>query len=70
MESKAEVRDQDVGILTEVLNKFKAEFNGLKRAMVGAEEETKEKAEMSRAEVEAEERAAKKEEEAAPQDMI
>ena len=51
VEAKAEVRDQDVGILTDVLNKVKAAFNGLKRAMVGAKEETKEKSERSRASV-------------------
>ena len=70
LEAKAEVRDQYVGIFTDVLNKVNAEFNGLKREMVGAEEETKEKSERSRAEVESEEREAKEEEEAALQDMI
>ena len=70
MKSKADVRGWDVGILTYVLNKVKDEFNGLKRAIVGSEEETKEKSERSRAEVEAEERVAKEEEEAALQDMI
>ena len=67
---KAEVRDRDMGILTEVLKTVKSASNGLKRAMVGSEEETKEKAERSRAKVEAEETAAKVEEEAALQDMI
>ena len=67
---KAEVRDQDVGILMDVLNKVKAASDRLKRAMVGAEEEIKEKEERSRAEVEAEKRAAKEEEEAALQEMI
>ena len=70
VEAKAEVRDQDVGILTDILNKFKAAFNCLKRAIVGSEEETKEKSERSRAEVEAEERVAKEEEEAALQVTI
>ena len=36
VEAKAEVRDRDLGILIVVLNKVKAESNGLKRAMVGA----------------------------------
>ena len=40
VESKAEVRDRGEGIFTVFLNKVKAESNGLKRAMVGAEEET------------------------------
>ena len=44
VEVNAEVRDWDVGILTVVLNKVKAASNGLKRSMVGAKEETKEKA--------------------------
>ena len=70
VEVRDEVRDQDVGILTVILNKFKAAFKVLKREMVGAKEETKEKAERSREEVETEERAAKEEEEAALQDMI
>ena len=70
VEANAEVRDPDVGILTDVLNKFKAASNGLKRAMVGSEEETKEKSEISRAEVEADERAAKDEEDASIHDMI
>ena len=56
VEAKDEVRDQNVGILMDVLNKAKASSNGLKRAMVGDEEETKEKAERSRAEIEEEER--------------
>ena len=43
VEAKAEVRDRDVGILTGVLNKVKAESKGLKRVMVGAEEDTKDK---------------------------
>ena len=54
VEDKAEVRDWDVWILTDILKKVNAESNRLKRAMVGAKEETKEKAESSRAEVEAE----------------
>ena len=53
VEAKAEVRDQDVGILTVVLNKFKAASNGLKRAMVVDEEDTKEKVQSSRSEIEA-----------------
>ena len=36
VEAKAEVRERDVGILMDVLNKVKAESNGLKRAMVGS----------------------------------
>ena len=48
-----------MGILTVVLNKVKDESIGFKRAMVGSKEYTKEKAERSRVEVEAEERAAK-----------
>ena len=59
VEAKAEVRDQDVGILTDFLNKVKATPNGLKREMVGSEEETNEKVESSMAEVETEERAEK-----------
>ena len=55
VEAKAEVRDRDVGILTEILNKVEALSNGLKRVMVVAKEETKEKAERSREELEAEE---------------
>ena len=70
VEAKAEFRYWDLGILTVVLNKVKAESNGLKRAMVGAKEDTKDKTERSRAEVEAEERAAKEEEEAELQDMV
>ena len=53
VKSKTEVRDQDVGILTDVLNTVKTASNELKRAMVRSEEETKEKAERSRADVEA-----------------
>ena len=53
VEAKAEVVDRDVGILTDVLNKFKASSNVLKREMFVSEEDTKEKAESSRAEVEA-----------------
>ena len=34
VEAKAEVRDWDVGILTGLLNKVKAESKGLKRVMV------------------------------------
>ena len=45
VEAKAEVRYLDVGILANVLNKIKAASNGLKRAMVGSKEETKDKAE-------------------------
>ena len=41
VEAKAEVRDRDLGILTVVLNKVKAKSNRLKRAMVGAKEDTK-----------------------------
>ena len=52
VDAKVEVRDQYVGILTDVLNKFRGASNGLKRAMVGSEKETKKKAEKSRAEVE------------------
>ena len=70
VESKADSRDRYVGILADVLNKVKAKSNELKREMVGSKEETKDKAEMSREEVDAEERAAKEEEEAALQDMI
>ena len=44
VEAKAEVRDRYLGIFTVFLNKVKAESNGLKRAMVGAKEDTKEKA--------------------------
>ena len=43
LEAKVEVRDQDLGIFTDVLNKVKAESNELKRAMVGTKEDTKEK---------------------------
>ena len=43
VEVNAEVRDWDVGILTVVLNKVKDASNGLKRAMVGAKEDTKDK---------------------------
>ena len=50
VETKSEVRDRYLGILTVVLNKVKAESNGLKRSMVGAKEDTKEKAERSRSE--------------------
>ena len=56
--------------MTYFLNKFKYKFNRLKRAMFGSEEDTKEEAERSRADIEAEERAAKEEEEAELQDMI
>ena len=41
VEARDEFRDRDVGILRDVLNKVKAESKGLKRAMVGAKEETK-----------------------------
>ena len=44
VEAKAEVRDRYLGIFTVFLNKVKAESNGLKRAMVGSKEDTKEKA--------------------------
>ena len=70
VEAKAQVRDQDVEILKVKFNKFKAASNVLKRAIVEAKEETKEKVERSRAEVEADERAAKEEKEAALHDMI
>ena len=70
VEAKDEVRDWNVGILTEILHNVKAASNGLKRAMVVSKEDTNGKAERSRAEEEAEERASKKEEEAALQDMI
>ena len=43
VEAKDEFRDQDMGILTDVLNKVTATLNGLKREMVGSKEETKEK---------------------------
>ena len=43
VEAKAEFKDRYVGILTFVLNKFKVESNGLKKAMVGAEEDIKDK---------------------------
>ena len=36
LESKAEVRDQYVGIFMDILNKFKAASNGLKRVVVGS----------------------------------
>ena len=57
VEVKVDVRDWDVEILTDVLNKVNAALNGLKRERVGSEEDTKEKAERSMADVEAEERA-------------
>ena len=44
VEAKAEIRKQYVGILTDALNKVKASFNRLKRAMVGSKEDTKERA--------------------------
>ena len=53
VEAKAEVRDRYVGILTVILNKVKAESNGLLRAMVEDEEDTKEKVERTWVEVEA-----------------
>ena len=59
VEAKDDIRDQDVGILTDLLNKVKAESKRLKRTMFGAEEKTKDKAKSSRAEVETEERAVK-----------
>ena len=43
VEAKADIRIQDVGILKYLLNKVKSASNGFKRAMVGAEEETKDK---------------------------
>ena len=70
VEAKAEVGDWYVGILTDVLNKIEAASNRLKRVMVRFERDTKEKVERSRAEIEAVERAAKEEKEAALQDMI
>ena len=70
VEAKADVRYRGVGILTDFLNKVKDASNDLNRAMVGSEKETKEKFESSRAEVEAEERSAKEEEEAILQYMI
>ena len=56
VEAKAEVRDWGVGILTDILYNVKAASNGLKRKMVVSKEETKEKAERSRAKEEAEDR--------------
>ena len=56
VEAKAEVRDKCVEILTDILNKVKAASNGLKRSMVVSKEDTKEKAKISRAEEEADER--------------
>ena len=53
VKAKAEVRYQYLGILMVVLSKVKDESNVLKREMVGSKEDTKEKLEMSRAEVEA-----------------
>ena len=38
VEAKDEVRDQDVGVFTEVLNKFKNANNGLKREIFVSEE--------------------------------
>ena len=70
VEAKSEVRDRDVRILADVLNKVKSASNGLNRAVVGSKEDTKDKAERSRAELEAEERSEKEEEEASLQDMI
>ena len=55
VEAKDEVRYWDLRILTVILNKVKAESNVWKRAMVGAKEDTNEKAERSGVEVEAEE---------------
>ena len=34
VEAKAEVRDRDMGIFTDILNKVKATSNGLKRVVV------------------------------------
>ena len=70
VEVKVDVRDWDVEILTDVLNKVEAAYNGLMREMVGVEEETNEKSERSRAEVESEERSDKEEEEAVLQGTI
>ena len=53
VEAKAEVRYWDVGIFTDILHNVKAPYNELNRAMVVSKEETKEKAERSRAEEEA-----------------
>ena len=50
VEAKAEVRDWDVGILTDILNSIKAASNGLKRAMIVSKEETNDKSKRSRAE--------------------
>ena len=52
------------------MHNVKASSNGLKWAMVVSKEDTKEKAEWSRAEEEAEERASNEEEESALKDMI
>ena len=43
VETKAEVRDWDVGILADIFHIVKATSNGLKRAIVGTKEDTKEK---------------------------
>ena len=59
VEANAEVKDWDVGIMTDILNKAKDTTNILKRVMVGAKEDTKEKLERSRSELEAEERVMK-----------
>ena len=69
-QGKSKGEGRDLGILTVVLKKVKAESNILKKAMVGANKYTKEISERSRADIEAEERAAKEEEEAVLQDMV
>ena len=56
VEAKAEVRDRDVEILTDILNKVKAASNGLKRAMVVSKEDTKYHSASWRYEEEADER--------------
>ena len=50
VEAKVEVRDWNVGILTDILHNVKAPYNGLKRVIVVSKEETKEKSERSREE--------------------
>ena len=59
VEANAEVRDWDMGILTEILHNVKDPSNGLKRSVVVSKEDTNEKAERSRAEEESEERTSK-----------
>ena len=70
VKARAEFRDRYVGILPDVLNKVRSAYNRLKRAMVGYEEDTKEKAGKSRTEEEAEEMAEKAEDEPPLQYMI